>query len=204
MKSILTYLSPVGFLFLIIACSNSDPDESNEEAPPINVPAFSSGLDSNLLLSSLSSEQIASACEELSSVVTTADAEIACRVVAAGESLDAAECNQLVSSCLLEPQAALAQTNLRSTPGAIDCTDFNQELVAGCDFPVSLLEACVNSLAESVVPAAESIPCSAAADFSSVEEAQDHANENRDTSFTEVCFDLLACEALVSVLLGGD
>lgn len=188
---------------LLMGCSDSAPADSPGEAPAVDVPTFSSGLDPQRLLSSLDGDEISDACEQLFPVVTAADAELACRVVAAGESNTSDECAESVRDCLPEPSSALSQTTLRSTPGPIDCEEFTADLVEECEFPVSLLEDCVNALAQGVVPGAEAVPCSDAAEFKDIAAAEQVASENRDTAYTEICFDLLECEALVSVLLGG-
>ena len=169
----------------------------------IDVPSFSSGLDEKRMLSSLEDDEISDACDKLLPVITKADAELVCRVVAAGESTDPATCERSVSGCLPEPVAALNKTMLRSTPGTIECEKFTGELVVGCEFPVSLLEDCVNALAQGVVPGAEAVTCGQAEEFEDLSAAEQAASENRDTSYTETCFELLECEALVDALLGG-
>ncbi len=210
MKSAPIYFLPFFFGPLLVGCSDSTSEDSQasddsqiEEEPAIDVPSFVSGLDEERMLSSLVDDEISAACDRLLSVVSTADTELACRVVAAGESRDQGTCVRSVSSCLSEPEAALNKTTLRSTPGAIECEKFTGELVAGCEFPVSLLEDCVNALAQGVVPGAEALSCGQAEKFEDLSAAEQAASENRDTTYTETCFELLECKALVDALLGG-
>lgn len=210
-------------LFAVSACSGDDPEENTPgmggdtgmgsatggesggvtEAPKIDIPTYSSGLDSSLILADLSDEQIVGACDRIVEVVTEADSEVSCRVVAAGEAESADECGAAVGTCLDSPGDALAATTIRSTPAPIDCSEFNAELAAGCEHPVSLLEDCVNALATSVIPAAAAVSCDTASEWPDVKKAEMEAKANQGIDYVTVCFELLECEDLVSVLLGS-
>src|SRR5690606_27472165 len=98
-----------------------------------------------------------------------------------------ASCATARDACLESPGDALAQTTLRAAPAPIDCEVFDSALTVGCDFPVSLLEDCANSLAQSVVPAAEAVHCSEASAILDIDAAQQLASSGKSTDFVTVC-----------------
>lgn len=160
-------------------------------------------LDADRSLSTLTDEEIRSACDQMADVFAEADVGVACQIVAAAEQTTDA-CERVRDECLDDPEDALLQTTVRSTPAPVDCSIFDASLTAECDFPVSLLEDCVNALAQSVVPAADAVRCEGAAEIEDFEESHQMAVENINTDYASICFDLLECEDLVGALLSGE
>lgn len=160
-------------------------------------------LDGDRLLSTLTDEEIRSACDQMAEVFQAADEGVACQIVAAAEP-SPEDCEEARDACLMDPKDALRTTTVRSAPAPVDCAIFEASLTAACDFPVSLLEDCVNALAQSVVPAAEAIACEEAAEIEDLEQSHQGAVENLNTDYASICFDLLECEDLVGALLSGE
>lgn len=154
-------------------------------------------------LTTLTDQEIRGACETMADVFDSADAGVACQIVAAAEA-DEDACEAKLQDCLQDPEDALEQTSVRSAPAPVDCSVFNVELTEECDHPVSLLEDCVNALAQSVVPAAEAVDCGNAAGFEDIDAAHAEAAMNKSPDFVSICIDLLECEALVGALLSDE
>jgi hypothetical protein len=182
-------------------CSGGEGEEDSSD-PALVVAKIEFDLDRDRLLSSLSDQEIQDACGVMARVIQIADEGVACQIVAAAEDSEKL-CTTTRDACLESSTEALSQTTLRATPAPIDCDVFDSALTVGCDFPVSLLEDCANSLAQSVVPAAEAVDCSEASEISNLSAAEQLAAANKATDFVTVCLDLLACESLVGALLGG-
>ena len=183
-----------------VACSSDEP-EPTKRAATLEIQEFSFDLDGDRLLSSLTDKEVGDACSGLAAAVNDADEQVSCQIVASGESSGQVECETSLSDCRENPADVVAKTSVRSTPAPIDCSVFDASLTAGCDFPLTLLEDCVNAMAQSVVPAAEAVSCSSAGELADVGAADESAGLNRGYDFVVVCADLLECETLVSVLL---
>lgn len=203
----------IGTLWWAGACGAGDDESASPEGDGGNsggesgvvlvVEEITFDLDSDRALSSLADSEIRSACDEMAAVFQAADAGVACQIVASSESTTA-ECESRRDECLEDPADALQQTTVRSTPAPVDCAIFEASLTEGCDYPVSLLEDCVNALAQSVVPAAQAIHCDEAAEIEDIEQAHATAVSNLNTDYASICFDLLECEDLVGALLSGE
>ncbi len=195
--------------FLALGCGagGGEDDSDGDGAPsgdkPIELQEITFDLDGDRMLSSLSDEEIVGACDELASGVVSADEQIACRVVAAGENDDPAACAEAREVCLENPGAVRDSVTISASPAPINCSVFNAELTVGCDYPVSLLLACANALASSVISSGDAVSCQDAASFSSVEEANKAALDNQGVEFVGVCLELESCEALVQALISG-
>lgn len=208
-KSIAVFMGTLGWA---VACGGTDEksapqggdgDDDGGSGAALVVQEIAFDLDADRALSSLTDEEIRSACDEMAAVFVAADAGVACQIVAASEGTTD-ECENSRDACLKDPEDALQQTTVRSAPAPVDCSIFEASLVSGCDHSVSLLLDCVNALAHSVVPAAQANHCDEASSIADVEHAHELAVENLDTNYGSICFDLLECEALVGALLSDD
>lgn len=191
-----------------VACGAADDksDESagdgDESSAALHVSSIRFDLEGDRQLSSLTDEEIRNACDAMATVFVAADVGVACQIVAASEATTA-ECESHRDECLNDPEDALRQTTVRSTPAPLDCSIFEASLTEGCDYPVSLLEDCVNALAQSVVPAAQAIHCDEASEIEDVEQAHMTAVSSLNSEYASICFELLECEDLVGALLSG-
>jgi hypothetical protein len=201
----------LGTLGWAVACGGSDEEskksegdgDGDESEAALEVATISFDLDQDRALSSLTDEEIRAACDEMAVVFRAADEGVACQIVAASEATTEA-CESSRDACLADPDDALQETTVRSAPAPVDCSIFEARLTAACDFPVSLLEDCVNALAQSVVPAAQAAHCENASEIEDVAEAHGLAVDHLNTDYASVCFELLQCEDLVGALLSGE
>jgi len=133
-----------------LAFCGCDGDKGDDSGGPSDEPALvvseiEFDLDSERLLSSLSDQEIRDACELMAGVIQDADEGVACQIVAATEDSEES-CTTARDTCLDNPDEAVAQTMVRAAPAPIDCEVFDSSLTAECDFPVSRLGSCANSL----------------------------------------------------------
>jgi hypothetical protein len=203
MSSKSTSLFIVAALFTY-ACGSSSDDESKAPAAALVVEAIKFDLVGERLLSDLNDEEIQTACEEMAGIMRSADEGVACQIAAASSSESEGDCESERDTCLDAPTEALGWTGVSTSPAPIDCSKFEAALTTDCDYPVSTLEDCVNAMAQSVVPSAEAVSCSNAADIADLNGANEAATNAVNTDYINICLDLLACESLVGALLGGE
>lgn len=200
----------VSILFACVACNGGDDGNGEKEqdptkgGPALVLPDVEFQLEADRLLSSLTDEEIVSACEAMAGIMAAGDEGVACQIEASGSSDAQEECDDAREACLEDPTGALDQTSVRTTPAPINCEIFDATLTEGCQHTVGKLEDCANALAQSVVPAAQVVSCEEAGDFSSVQEANEAAKLAKATDFIAICEPLLQCEALVGALLTGE
>lgn len=136
---------------------------------------FGTGLPTDKTLSSLSNEDIQSACQQLNDSAATAfppsvQVHASCfgqalsqafTISADGSmaSFDVAKCQMLTDACEADPESAGVSVDDMPEEASIDCIDADTEELAGCDATVGEYESCLNKVLAAAKDLFASLTC---------------------------------------------